>query len=135
MTTEYLRRVTIAPCETLLYEANQLALCLAESADDDKTFPSATHSKGGNTFGLCSTTAKNVFLDMANSELSAPAHAPNVDLEAAQRAQALLLIGTLENPVAATPGKIAAIVGGRYETARQQTAALGLTRIPSTEEA
>jgi uncharacterized protein YgbK (DUF1537 family) len=72
---------------------------------------------------------------MANSELVAPEHAPNVDLDAARKAQAALLIGTLENPVNAAPGKIAVIVGPRTETAQQQIAALGLTPLPSEEEA
>jgi len=134
MTNQYRDRATIAPCATLLYESNQLALCLGESPDDDKTFAHAGYQKDGNTFGLCSTVAKPIFLNMANSELVAPEHAPNVDLAAARKAQAALLIGTLEDPVTAAPGKIAVIVGNHQEAAQQHIAALGLMPLPSEEE-
>jgi len=126
MTTEYLQKVTIAAPIALIPEANQLALALGESHADDQTFNASTYQDAqGNLYAVCSTVAKPIFAQMAGQPLQAPDHAPDVDLAAATRAQALLQI----NNGIATPDVIAVILGDRLESAQDHIAALGLTRI------
>ena len=131
MTTEYLQKVTIAAPIALIPEANQLALALGESHADDQTFNASTYQDAqGNLYAVCSTVAKPIFAQMAGQPLQAPDHAPDVDLAAATRAQALLQI----NKGIATPYVIAVILGDRLESAQDHIAALGLTPIPQAEE-
>jgi len=70
--------------------------------------------------------AKPAFAAGAQSQLAAPEFAPDVDLVAAGTAQAMLSIGTLDNPVTANPAGMAAILGDRFESAQDHLAALGL---------
>ena len=124
MTTEYKQRATIAVHEPLIPDANQLALCLGESAADDQTFGAASYQDaGGNLYAVCSTVAKPIFVQLAGQPLQAPDHAPGVDLEAATRAQAILQI----NSGIATPDVIAVVLGGSAERAQDHIAVLGLT--------
>jgi len=126
MTTEYLQKATIAAPITKIPDANQLALCLGESAADNQTFTTASYQDAqGRLYAVCSTVAKPVFAEMAGQPLQAPDHAPGMDLAAAKRAQALLQI----NDGIATPDVIAVILGDRLESAQDHIAALGLTRI------
>jgi len=61
MTTEYTQIATIAVPDPLIPDANQLALCLGESAADDQTFGAATYQDDeGNLYAVCSTVAKPV---------------------------------------------------------------------------
>jgi len=132
MTTQYSHRVTIAVPETHTADANQLALCLGESASDDQTFTATNwQDADGNLYAVCSTVAKPVFVELASQPLQAPAHAPDADLDAASRAQALLAI----NAGPATPDRIAVILGDRLESAMDHIAALGLVTVVSEEEA
>jgi hypothetical protein len=62
---------------------------------------------------------------MAEETLQAPTHAPNVNLEKAQRAQDILQI----NNGIATPDVIAVILGGRLESAQAHIGLLGLTAV------
>ena len=131
MTTEYLNRATIATPATHIPDANQLALCLGESAADNQTFTAASYQDAqGRLYAVCSTVAKPVFAEMAGQPLQVPDHAPGMDLAAATRAQALLQI----NNGIATPDVIAVILGDRLESAQDHIAALGLTPIPQAEE-
>ena len=133
--TEYQLRTTIAVSDTHIADANQLALCLGESAADDQTFTAATWQDAeGNLYAVCSTVAKPVFTEMAGQPLVAPEHAPDADLEAASRAQALLVIGSLDSPVTAAPDRIAVILGDRLESAMGHIAALGLGPVESEED-
>ncbi|UYF99329.1 hypothetical protein [Halomonas sp. GD1P12] len=136
MNTEYTWRVTIPAPPAHTYEANQLALCLGESASDDHTFTAINaQDPHGNQYALVSTVVKEKFLDGAETQLVAPDFAPNVDLAAAREAQALLRIGTLEHPVQATPNILAVIKGDRLQSAHDHIAALGLTLIPQQDDA
>ena len=127
MITEYLQRATIAVPELLTSPANELALCLGESSADDQTFGAANYQDAeGNLYAVCSTVAKPIFAQIAGQPLQAPDHAPDMDVEAATRAQALLQI----NGGIATPDVIAVILGDRLESAQDHIAALGLTPIP-----
>lgn len=123
--TQYTLRATIAAPITMLAECNALAVCLGESAGDINTFTRATHADAaGNEYAVASTVAKPVFTDMAKEELVAPYYAPDVDLEAAGRAQAVLAIGEQ-----ASPDVMACILGDRLESAQDHINRLGLTRI------
>ena len=127
MTTEYKQRATIASPVAHIAEANQLALALGESAADDKTFNTAAWQDAeGNLYAVSSTVAKPIFAQIAGQPLQAPDHAPDMDLAAATRSQALLQI----NGGIATPDVIAVILGDRLESAQDHIKALGLTPIP-----
>ena len=135
MTTQYSHRITIAVPVAHIADANQLALVLGESADDDKTFTKPRWQDAeGNLYAIASTVAKPIFAEMAGRPFVAPAHAPDVDLEAATRAQALLVIGSLDAPVAADPDRITVILGDRLESAMDHIAALGLVAVVSEED-
>ena len=124
--TTYINRATIATPAAHIPEANQLAVALGESAVDDKTFGTARYQDAqGNLYAVCSTVAKPIFAQMAGQPLKAPDHAPDMDLAAATRAQALLQI----NGGTASPDVIAVILGDRLESAQDHISALGLTRI------
>ena len=110
MTTQYQQKATIATPEAHIPDANQLALCLGESAADDQTFPTASYQDAsGNLYAVCSTVAKPIFAEMAGQPLKAPDHALGMDLAAATRAQSLLQI----NGGIASPNVIAVIIGDR----------------------
>ena len=127
MTTLYQQKATIAAPVAHIPDANQLALCLGESSADDQTFTTASYQDAsGNLYAVCSTVSKSIFAEMAGQPLQAPDHAPDMDLAAATRSQALLQI----NGGIASPDVIAVILGDRKESAQDHIAALGLTPIP-----
>jgi len=129
--TKYQQRATIAVPEPLIAEANQLALALGESAADNQTFTTASYQDAqGNLYAVSSTVAKPIFAQIAGQPLQAPDHAPDMDLAAATRSQALLQI----NGGIATPDVIAVILGGRLESSQDHIAALGLTQITEIYE-
>ena len=131
MSSQYVQRATIAVSEAHIADGNQLALCLGESAADDQTFGTARYQdSSGNLYSVCSTVAKPIFTEMAGQALQAPGHAPDMDLAAATRAQALLQM----NGGIATPDVIAVILGDRLESAQDHIAALGLERMPQEDE-
>ena len=127
MTTAYVNKATIATPAAHIPDANQLALALGESSADDQTFSTASYQDAqGNLYAVASTVAKPVFAELAGQPLQAPAHAPDMDLEAATRAQALLMI----NGGTASPDVIAVILGDRKESAQDHIRAMGLTPMP-----
>ena len=131
MTTAYVQRATIATPAPHIPDANQLALCLGESTQDDRTFTVASYQDAsGNLYAVASTVTKPIFAEMAGQPLQAPDHAPDMDLAAATRSQALLQI----NGGIATPDVIAVILGGRLESSQDHIAALGLTQITEIYE-
>ena len=106
MTTAYVQKATIATPAAHIADANQLALALGEFSADDQTFTTASYQDAqGNLYAVCSTVAKPIFAEIAGQPLQAPEHAPDMDVEAATRAQALLQI----NGGKATPDVIAVI--------------------------
>ena len=106
-------------------------MALGESSADDQTFTTASYQDAdGNLYAVCSTVAKPIFAELAGQPLKAPDHAPDMDLVAAIRAQALLQI----NGGIASPDVIAVILGGRLESAQHHIAALGLTRVEQDPE-
>ena len=126
MTTAYVNKATIATPAAHIPDANQLALALGESSADDQTFSTASYQDAqGNLYAVASTVAKPVFAQLAGQPLQAPDHAPDMDVEAATRSQALLQI----NGGTASPDVIAVILGNRLESAQDHIAALGLERV------
>ena len=124
MTTQYQQRATIAAPAAHIPDANQLALALGESSADDRTFSTASYKdEQGNLYAVGSTVAKPIFAQLAGQPLQAPDHAPEMDLEAATRAQALLQI----NGGIATPDVIAVILVDRLESAQDHIEAMGLS--------
>ena len=131
MTTLYQQKATIAAPLVHTPDANQLALCLGESSADDQTFSTASYQDAsGNLYAVASTVAKPIFADLVGQPLQAPDHAPDMDVEAATRAQALLQI----NGGTASPDVIAVILGDRLESAQNHIAALGLARVENSDE-
>ena len=131
MTTQYQQRATIAAPAAHIPDANQLALCLGESSADNQTFTVASYQDAdGNLYSVASTVAKPIFAQLAGQPLQAPGHAPDMDLAAATRAQALLRI----NSGIASPDVIAVILGNRLESAQDHIVTLGLTSIITKEE-
>jgi len=126
MITTYTKKATVATPSAHIPDANQLALSLGESSADDQTFTTASYQDAsGNLYAVCSTVAKPIFSQLAGQPLQAPDHAPDMDLVAATRAQALLRI----NGGIASPDVIAVILGDRLESAQDHIAALGLAQI------
>ena len=131
MTTQYQQRATIATPAPHIPDANQLALALGESSADDQTFGTASYQDAqGRLYAVCSTVAKPVFAELAGQPLQAPDHSPDMDLEAATRAQGMLKI----NGGTASPDVIAVILGDRMESAQDHIKALGLTRVEQESE-
>src|SRR5690554_2576250 len=131
MTTQYQQRVTIAVPEAHIFDGNQLALALGESSADDQTFTAVNwQDADGNLYALASTVAKPVFVELASQPLQAPAHTPDVDIEAATRAQMMVSI----NDKPAGPDRVAVILGDRLESAMDHIEALGLVAVPYEEE-
>ena len=131
MTTDYIQKATIAAPAAHIPDANQLALALGESSADDRTFTSASYQDAdGNLYAVCSTVTKPVFAQLAGQPLQAPDHAPDMDLAAATRAQALLQI----NGGIATPDVLAVILGDTTENAKDHLVALGLERMPQDDK-
>ena len=131
MTTAYIQKATTATPLAHIPDANQLALCLGESSADDQTFTAAPYQDAdGNLYAVCSTVAKPIFAQIAGQPLQAPDHAPDMDLAAATRAQALLQI----NGGIASPDVIAVILGDRLESAQDHIQILGLTQMTEIYE-
>ena len=131
MTTDYINKATIAAPAAHIPDANQLALALGESSADYQTFSTASYQDAqGNLYAVCSTVSKPIFATMAGQPLQAPDHAPDMDLEAATRAQSLLQI----NGGIASPDVIAVILGHRLESAQDHIHMLGLKRVTQTDQ-
>ena len=138
MTTQYIIRTTIATPAAHMPDANQLALALGESAADDQTFAAPRYQDAsGNLYAIASTVAKPIFAQNAGRPLKAPDFAPDADLEAATRAQAILDIEDRLNDtpaVAAAPDRIAVILDHRLASAQEHISSLGLESVPTEED-
>ncbi|MFI0472227.1 hypothetical protein ACGLWX_05825 [Halomonas sp. HMF6819] len=132
MSTEYTDLVAIAAPEGHIYDANQLALCLGESPYDDQTFGVLSRQDDdGNLYSAVTPVVKPAFMELAAGELKAPVHAPDVDLEAARRAQAILLI----NNGPARPDRITVLTGSHQDSASDLLAQLRVSIVPADEPA
>lgn len=88
--SEYKHRMTLAVPDSLMPQANQLALIVGVSEHDDKTFTTVNwQDKDGNLYAVCSTVIKPVVLGLFGislTDITLPAHAINADITAAQQA-------------------------------------------------
>lgn len=128
-------RATIAVCETLMDEANALALIVGESEADFQTFTHAGwEDSSGNKFACASSVVKPSITDIATRTLSAPDYAPDADVTAAETAQAALVLwsGDGAKPQAQT-GKITAYIHDDELTALQALADMGLSVVKAEE--
>lgn len=88
--SDYKHRMTLAAPQALMTKANQLALIVGVSSDDDKTFTTANwQDKDGNLYAVCSTVIKPVVLGLFGinlTDIALPDHAVGADVVAAQQA-------------------------------------------------
>jgi len=88
--SDYKHRMSLAVPQALMTQANQLALIVGVSSEDDKTFTTANwQDKDGNLYAVCSTVIKPVVLGMFGislADVTLPAHAINAEVAAAQQA-------------------------------------------------
>lgn len=88
--SDYKHRMSLAVPQSLMAQANQLALIVGESEYDYKTFTTANwQDKDGNLYAVCSTVIKPVVLGLFGislTDITLPAHASNADVVAAQQA-------------------------------------------------
>lgn len=96
--SNYKHRMTLVVPQSLIPQANQLALIVGVSEHDDKTFTSANwQDKDGNLYAVCSTAIKPVVLGMFGvslSNITLPPHAVNADVRAAQEALDICVMWT-----------------------------------------
>jgi len=132
--TDYTRRVTIVCPEALIPDANQLALVIGESAADDQTFGTPRYEDAsGNLYAVSSTVATGAFEGKATTTLEAPAHSPEADLTAAERAQAALYIYGVHGTEGAAPGRLWALVEPAPGDAKAAIALAGVSIIEFEE--
>lgn len=87
-------------------QANQLALIVGVSSDDDKTFTTANwQDKDGNLYAVCSTVIKPIVLSLLNMPLAdSSLKAEGADLTQAQQAMSKVVM--YSDGVTATPDSI-----------------------------
>jgi len=128
--TDYTRRVTIVCPEAMTADANQLALVLGESPADEQTFGAPRYEDAlGNLYAVSSTVATDAFESKATTTLEAPAHSPEADLTAAERAQANLYIYGVNGTEGAAPGRLWALVEPAPGNAKAALVEAGVSRI------
>ncbi len=105
-------RITAAAPEALIYESNQLAMCLAFSVADGLTYTGLNwQDSGGNLYAAASWEASDAWVESVSQPLVRPAWDVDevIDMDAANRAQAALVFST--EPVLATPTSLTALSG------------------------
>ena len=121
-------RITAAAPEALIYECNQLAMCLAYSVADNLTYTGLNWSDGGgNLYAAASWEASDAWVESASQPLVRPAWDVDevIDMPAAEAAQAVLMFST--EPVLAVPGALTALSGPDAVAA---LGLMGLTPVP-----
>lgn len=104
--SQYTHRMTLAVPESLMPQANQLALIAGESLDDVNTFTQANYQDGeGNKYAVCSTVIKPIVLGLLSTPLAdSPLQVEGADLTQAQQAMDKVIM--YEHGVTATPDSI-----------------------------
>jgi hypothetical protein len=105
-------RITAAAPEALVYECNQLAMCLADSVADGLTYTGLNWvDADGNLYAAASWEASDAWVEGASQPLVRPAWDVDevIDMDAATAAQAALVFST--EPVLAMPDKLTALSG------------------------
>jgi hypothetical protein len=105
-------RITAAAPEALIYESNQLAMCLAFSVADNLTYTGLNWvDASGNLYAAASWEASDAWVEGVSQPLVRPAWDVDevIDMVAAAAAQAALVFST--EPVLATPTSLTALSG------------------------
>jgi len=105
-------RITAAAPEALIYESNQLAMCLAFSVADGLTYTGLNwQDADGNLYAAASWEASDAWVESVSQPLVRPAWDTEevIDMVAAAAAQAALVFST--EPVLAVPDKLTALSG------------------------
>jgi len=121
-------RITAAAPEAIIYECNQLAMCLAFSVADGLTYTGLNwQDADGNLYAAASWEASDAWVEGASQPLVRPAWDVDevIDMDAAEAAQAALVFST--EPVLATPTSLTALSGP------DAMAALGLMGLTPVE--
>jgi hypothetical protein len=121
-------RITAAAPEALIYESNQLAMCLAFSVADGLTYTGLNwQDSEGNLYAAASWEASDAWVENVSHPLVRPAWDVDevIDMDAAESAQAALVFST--EPVLAVPDKLTALSGP------DAVAALGLMGLTAVE--
>ena len=101
--SEYVYRMSLAVPQALMAQANQLALLVGESAEDNTTFATANrHDKDGNLYAVCSAVVKPIVLSLIGHPLvDAPLDDNGADIVLAQQAMDAAIMyseGVTANP-------------------------------------
>lgn len=86
--SEYKHRMSLAVPQTLMPQANQLALIVGESEHDNETFTHANwQDANDNLYAVCSTVIKPIVLSLVDTPLAdSPLQTKGADLSLAQQA-------------------------------------------------
>lgn len=86
--SDYKHRMSLAVPQTLMTQANQLALIVGVSEHDDKTFTTTNwQDKDGNLYAVCSAVIKPIVLSLIDTPLAdSPLQTKGADLSLAQQA-------------------------------------------------
>jgi hypothetical protein len=125
-------RITAAAPEALVSDSNNLAMCLGYSLADGLTFSNLNwQDANGGLYGCASWEASEAWLGKAQAPLERPSWDVDevIDMEAAERAQAALVVST--EALLASPAALTAISGMDGLTA---IAAMGLSVLEPNEE-
>jgi len=128
-------RLTTACPADLIADANQLAMCLGQSAADGLTYGTLGWQDGnGNTYAAASFLARPEWIAGATQPLQRPAWDTEgiIDMDAAERAQAALVVhlGGDEPVPQAAPGALTVVAG---DDGLAAMAALGLGQAPEPD--
>ncbi len=124
-------RITAASPEPLNSDSNNLAMCLGFSVADGLTFSNLNwQDADGVLYACASWEASDAWLEKAQAPLVRPAWDVDevIDMEAAERAQAVMVISA--DPIPASTTALIAISGMQ---ALDAIAAMGLTVRPEPE--
>jgi hypothetical protein len=105
-------RITAAAPEAIIYECNQLAMCLAFSVADGLTYTGLNwQDADGNLYAAASWEASDAWVAGVSQPLVRPAWDVDevIDMDAAEAAQAALVFSA--EPVLATPTNLTALSG------------------------
>lgn len=104
--SQYTHRMTLVVPESLMSQANQLALIAGESLDDVNTFTQASYQDAkGNKYAVCSTVIKPIVLSLLGTPLAdSPLQVEGADLTQAQQAMNKVIM--YEQGVKVTPDSI-----------------------------
>jgi hypothetical protein len=125
-------RLTAACPEALVYESNQLAMCLAFSTADGETFrtPCGWQDQDGSIYSAASWEASDTWITKAQEPLVRPAWDVDevIDMDAATIAQTsmVLWLGGEDAPPQASPDALTLVAG---DDAPASLAVMGLTVI------